>query len=86
MAERCVDGIEANAERAARLVEQSLAMCTALAPKIGYDRAAAIAKDAFASGRTVREIALEEGVMPPDELERVLDPRKMTEGGVLGEG
>jgi fumarate hydratase, class II len=86
LAERCVDGIEANRERARELVEGSLAMCTALAPKIGYDAAAAIAKEAWASGRTVREIAFEREVLPAEELEEVLDARKMTEGGVLGEG
>ncbi|RMH19911.1 MAG: class II fumarate hydratase [Acidobacteria bacterium] len=81
---RCVRGIEANVERVRALVEQSLAMCTALAPIIGYDQAAAIAKEAFNSGRTVREIAAERRILPPEELERVLDPRSMTEGGIQG--
>lgn len=84
LADRCVVGIEANAERARALVEQSLAMCTSLAPKIGYDKAAAIAKEAFATGRTVREIALRDEVLPVNELERVLDARVMTEGGIPG--
>jgi fumarate hydratase class II len=82
-ATRCIDGIEANEERSRAMVEGSLAMCTALAPKIGYDEAAAIAKEAYASGRTVRDIARERRVLPEDELERVLDPWSMTEGGVL---
>jgi fumarate hydratase, class II len=84
LADDCVAGIEANRERARELVEGSLAMCTALAPKIGYDAAAEIAKEAWATGRTVREIAAEKGVLPPEELDAVLDPRSMTEGGVLG--
>ena len=82
LAERCVDGLVANRERARELVEQSLAMVTSLAPKIGYDKAAEIAKEAFKTGRTVRELATEKGVLPPDELERALDARAQTEGGV----
>ncbi|MEM8930411.1 MAG: class II fumarate hydratase [Acidobacteriota bacterium] len=84
LAERCVDGLQANEDRAAELVEGSLAMCTSLAPIIGYDQAASIAKEAFATGRTVRQIAQEREVLPADELERVLDPRGMTEGGIQG--
>ena len=79
-ADRCIAGIQANLERAQELVEQSLAMCTALAPLIGYDMAAAIAAEAHASGRTVREVALEKGVLDPEELERALDPRRQTGG------
>ena len=78
----CVAGIEANADRAREIVEKSLAMCTSLAPIIGYDEAASIAKEAFKTGRTVREIALEREVLPADELERTLDARAMTEGGI----
>ncbi len=84
LAERCVDGLTANVERNRELVEKSLAMCTSLAPKIGYDEAAAIAKEAFKTGRTVREIAVERQVLPPDELEQVLDARAQTEGGIQG--
>ena len=81
MAERCVDGLEPNRERASQMVEQSLAMVTALAPRIGYDLAADIAKQAYASGRTVREIAIERQVVPAGELDEILDPRSQTEGG-----
>ena len=84
MAEKCVDGLEADKERNRELVEKSLAMCTSLAPIIGYDQAASIAKEAFRTGRTVREIAEERQVLPQDELEKVLDPRGMTEGGIQG--
>jgi fumarate hydratase class II len=81
---RCVAGLQADRERCESLVEESLAMCTALAPVIGYDRAAQIAKQAFSSGRTVRQVALEQQVLPEEELERLLDPRPMTEPGVPG--
>lgn len=78
-ADRCVSGIEANKSRCAELVEQSLAMCTSLAPLIGYDKAAMIAKEAFNSGRTVREVATDKGVLGEDELMRALDAMSMTE-------
>ncbi|MFW6078302.1 MAG: class II fumarate hydratase [Gemmatimonadota bacterium] len=80
-ADKCIEGIEPNAERIRELLEGNLSLGTALAPHIGYDAAAAIAKRAFAEGRTVREVAHEEGVLSADELERVLDPRSMTEPG-----
>jgi fumarate hydratase, class II len=76
--DRCVSGIEVNVERAEQLVEQSLAMCTSLAPVIGYDNAAAIAKEAFKNGKTVRQVALEKGVVGEAELKKLLDPRDMT--------
>jgi fumarate hydratase class II len=82
--QRCLEGLEADRTRCESLVEQSLAMCTALAPVIGYDQAADIAKQAFATGRTVREVALEKQVLPEQELKRVLDPRPMTEPGIPG--
>ena len=81
--ERCVEGIEADAERARELVEANLIVVTALNPRIGYDRGAEIAKEAFASGRTIREVVLEKGLLDADELDRVLDIKRMTEGGVL---
>ena len=84
LADRCVSGLEANHERARDMVEKSLAMVTSLAPKIGYDKAAEIAKEAFKTGRTVRDLATEKGVLPADELERALDARAQTEGGVKG--
>jgi len=80
--ERCVTGITAERERAAAAIEQSLAMCTALAPVIGYDAAAAIAKESYATGKTVREIAREKRVLPEDQLARILDPFRMTEPGI----
>ncbi len=79
--DRCIAGIQANAARCAEVIEKSLAMCTSLAPHIGYDAAAAIAKEAFKTGRTVREIAEEKKVLDPKKLAEVLDARRMTEPG-----
>jgi len=79
--EKCVSGIVANEERCRELVELSIAMVTSLAPKIGYDRAAEIAKESAQSGRTVREICRERKVLPEGELNAALDPVAMTEPG-----
>src|SRR5256885_16224494 len=78
-ADRTVAGLEANRERCESLVEQSLAMCTSLAPIVGYDKAADVAKESFKTGKTVRQVALERKLMSEAELNRALDPRKMTE-------
>jgi fumarate hydratase, class II len=80
---RAIEGLVAT-ERGPQLVEQGLMLATALAPVIGYDNAAKLAKDAFKSGRTIRELALERG-MDAAELDRLLDPAAMTEPG-LGSG
>jgi fumarate hydratase, class II len=85
-AERCVDGLEADAERARALVEQSFPIITALVPKIGYDAAADIAKEALATGRGIRDIAAERNVLTPQELDEALDVRKMTDGGIVALG
>lgn len=77
-AKKCVDGLEANRPRCAELIEQSLAMVTVLAPKIGYDAAAQIAKAAFAEGKTVRQVCLERGVLGEAELAKLLDARSQT--------
>jgi fumarate hydratase class II len=79
--DKCIAGLQANERRCAELVEQSLAMCTSLAPLIGYDAAAAIAKEAAQTGQTVRQVALARRVLPEDKLREVLDPRAMTEPG-----
>jgi fumarate hydratase class II len=78
-ADRTVAGIEADRERCESLVEQSLAMCTSLAPIIGYDKAADVAKESFKTGKTVRQVALDRKLMNEGELNRALDPRRMTE-------
>lgn len=77
LAERAVSGLTCDQARCADLVGRSLALATALAPVLGYDRAAAIAQRAWREGRTVAEVAAEEGVLPAEELARVLDPRAM---------
>jgi len=79
-ADRCLAGMEADRERAESLVEGSLALATALAPEIGYDAAAEIAKEAVAQGRTIRDVCRERGVLPPERLEELLDPRRQTGG------
>ena len=79
--ERCVRGIEANRERCEALIEGSLAMVTSLVPRLGYDTAAEIAKEAYATGRTVRQLILERGLLSEEETARLLDPRRMTEPG-----
>ena len=84
---KCVKGIVANAERCNDLVERSTAMVTALAPVIGYDRAAEIAKESVATGKTIRQICRERNVLPIAELNRALNPLEMTSpGGDLAEG
>ncbi len=80
-ADKCVDGITPNKERCADLIEGSLAMCTSLAPVIGYDDAAAIAKEAFKTGKTVRQVALEKKVLSEEDLNKTLDPMSMTKPG-----
>ena len=77
-ATRCIDGITAT-ENGPSLVEQGLMTCTALAPRIGYDAAAALAKQAFATGKTIREIAREKTDLTDAELDELLDPEAMTE-------
>ena len=75
---RCVSGLAANREKCESAVEQSLSMVTSLNPYIGYERAAALAKEAFKTGKTIRELCLEKEVLPPDVLAQALDPMKMT--------
>jgi fumarate hydratase, class II len=80
-ARRCVKGLEADADKCRGNIEQSLAMCTALAPVIGYDQAAKIAKIAYETGRTVREVALETSGLKPERIDELLDPEKQTQLG-----
>lgn len=77
-----IEGLKPDKERCRSLIEQSLAMCTSLAPVIGYDQAAAIAKQAHKEGRTVREVALDLKVLDADKLDELLEPWSMTEPGV----
>lgn len=84
LVEKCVNGIEGNRGRCEEMVEKSLAMVTSLAPKIGYEQAAEIAKQAFEEGLTVREVVQEKRLMSQEELEDTLDPWRQTEGGLTG--
>jgi fumarate hydratase class II len=79
--EKLLRNLEVDEERIASLNERSLALATALVPRLGYDRAAAVAKEAHRSGRTVREVVLAEGLVPEDELDSLLDLRGQTERG-----
>ena len=76
--EKLITGLKANKEKCAGYIEGSLAMCTSLAPVIGYDKAAQIAYKAFNSGKTVREIAMEDNVLDKDKLDEIHDPKSMT--------
>jgi fumarate hydratase, class II len=78
-AEKCVDGVTANAERARALAESTLVLVTALNPVVGYDEATAISREAAATGRSVREVALDHGVAA-DVLDKALDLRAMARG------
>jgi len=77
LAEQYINGITADADRCAELVDKSLALVTPLAAKIGYDRAAELAKEAYDEGKTIRELVKEKGILTDKEIEEVLDPRKM---------
>jgi len=80
--EKCVRGIKANRERCEELIEESLAMVAALAPVIGYDAATRIAKEALATGKTVREVARAGRLLPEKDLDKLLNPWRMTRPGM----
>jgi aspartate ammonia-lyase len=84
LTERCVRGIEANEEMCAYWVERSAALATALAPHIGYARAAELSKQSVKEGVLIRDLVRREGLLPPDQIDEVLDLRKMTDIGVPG--
>jgi len=79
---KCARGLKADKDRCREMVEKSLAMVTALSPHIGHDRAAEIAQEAYKTGKTIREIALQQRILPARKLEKILDPWKMTEPGI----
>jgi fumarate hydratase, class II len=83
---KCVVGLEADAARCQELVNRSLMLVTALNPIIGYDQAAAVAKEAFATGRTLREVVLARKLMDAPTLDRALDPREMTKPNAQAAG
>jgi len=77
--EFCMDGLEANPEACEAGVEKSLSMVTSLNPYIGYEKAAKLTKEAFASGKTIRELCVEQSILPKETLDAALDPFSMTE-------
>lgn len=77
LGERCIDGIRADADRAAAWIERSLAMVTPLVLEIGYDRAAGLAHQAYESGKTIRETVKNAGIFPDEEVDRLLNPNSM---------
>jgi aspartate ammonia-lyase len=84
LAERCVAGIEADEKLCGYWLERSPALVTALAPRIGYAESARLAKEAIATGLTVKELVIKKGLLQGRELEEVLDLRAMTEIGIPG--
>jgi aspartate ammonia-lyase len=84
LSEKCVRGIEANREMCEYWVERSAALATALAPRIGYAAAAELSKRSVKEGILIRDLVRREGILPEEEIDDVLDLRKMTEIGVPG--
>jgi fumarate hydratase class II len=82
--EKCVVGLQANAAKATGWLAKNAILVTALNPVIGYANGAAVAKEAMASGRTVREVVLEKGYLSAEEADKLLDARTLTEGGIQG--
>jgi aspartate ammonia-lyase len=81
---RCVDGIVANESRARELLDRSTATATALSPYIGYAATADIAKESIASGRPIRDLVLERGLLDAARLDKILSVEAMTKGGIIG--
>ncbi len=86
LSEKCVKGLKANRQVCEGMIEKSLMMVTALAPAIGYDKAADVAKEAFATGKTIRELVRAKNLLPEAELNKVMNARKMTEPGMAEGG
>jgi fumarate hydratase class II len=78
--EKCIKGIKADTKRCREFAEASLAMATALSPIIGYASAAEISKEAYRTGKTIKQIAVEKGILKEDEANRLLDPQRLTGG------
>jgi fumarate hydratase, class II len=84
--EKCVVGITANPEKATGWLAKNPILVTALNMEIGYLNGAAVAKEALASGRTIKEVVVEKGLLPSERVDELLDVRAMTEGGIMGTG
>jgi fumarate hydratase class II len=81
---RCVVGVTANREKAEGWLAKNAILVTALNPVIGYLNGAAVVKEAMATGKTIKEVVVEKGLLSPEEVDRLIDARKMTEGGIQG--
>ncbi len=82
--EKCIEGLEADEERCRRAVEESLMLATALAPEIGYDRAAEVAREAHRDGRTIRAVLEDKKLVPAERIDEILDAHRMTRPGIPG--
>ena len=82
---RCVDGIDADVPRCRELLDRSTAVATALSPYLGYAQTAEVAKEAVKTGKTIRDIVIERGLMDAERLDRVLSAEHMTRPGIAGE-
>jgi fumarate hydratase class II len=80
--DKCVRGIEANKEKAEGWLAKNAILVTALNPVIGYQKGAEVAKEAMATDRTVREVVVNKGYLSPEEADRILNVRALTEGGI----
>jgi fumarate hydratase class II len=83
---RCVAGLTANREKASGWLAHNAILVTALNPVIGYLNGAAVAKEAMATGKTIKEVVVEKGLLPADKVDELLDVRSLTEGGIKGMG
>lgn len=83
-ANKCVRGITANVQRCRQMVEQSVGIITAINPHVGYETASVVAREAITTGRAVREIVLERGILTEEELDIILNPQEMTRPGIAG--
>ncbi|NLW42827.1 MAG: aspartate ammonia-lyase [Tissierellia bacterium] len=81
----CIDGIEANPERMENLVENSVGVITAIVPHVGYEAAAKVAKEAIATGKPVRQLVLDSGIVSEEDLNMIMDLYSMTEPGISAE-
>jgi fumarate hydratase, class II len=81
-ADRCISGIEADVERCRAYAESSPSLGTSLNPYIGYEKAAELVKASVKTGRSIRELALEQGLLTAEELDRALDVLDLTRGGL----
>jgi fumarate hydratase class II len=78
LVDKLLNGLQVNVDRCRELIDQSLMMVTSLAPKIGYEQAAALAKEAFQTGKTIRQLCRDRNILPEAQLDDALDPWKMT--------